>query len=224
VSDIKGFVVYAFGEDASGKVIAVGSRQGIWEESDGRFIEVHARPGPPLAGRPGHGDILHGIGYLDPVHPGQLVAYGSLHLAFWRDANRRWQVADNDQLAQRGTLGPQLVPPGGCHPSGWHWLSSQEGFLDCHEGQGYLYVGTTSTPLGPLPAACRKLLGAVDRNGADLFLVCGAGDKIWRRTEGESSWSRLPGVSGVRALSARGSCLVVATERAVLRRCPAVSK
>ena len=38
---IDGFIVYAFGEDESGSVVAVGSRQAVWEERGDAFERVH---------------------------------------------------------------------------------------------------------------------------------------------------------------------------------------
>ena len=217
--DISGFVVYAFGEDSSGGVVAVGSRQAIWQERGDELIRVHERLGPPLKGRAAYGDILEGLGYLDPSNPDRFVAYGSLHLALTRDSNKAWQVSDDDGLARRGSLGPVLNPPKGCHTAGWHWLTRTDGFLSCHEGQAYVYSGTDVKPVGRLPKPCLSATVAAARDGHTVFVACGEKARLWRREGDASTWSEILGVSDVRALNARDGCLLVAAGRSVLRQC-----
>jgi len=211
--------VYAFGEDASGRVVAVGSRQGIWEEKNDGFVRVHERPGPPRKGRAAHGDVLQGLGYLDPERPDRFVAYGSLHLAIWRDPKTPWQVSDDDHLAKRGSLGPEPKPPAGCHAAGWWWLSRTDGLLSCHEGAAYLYTGTTVTSVGRLPESCLRATVAVARDGRELVVACGEKARIWRKEVGGSGWYEVRGVSDVHALHARKGCLLVLAGRTVLRQC-----
>lgn len=216
---IDGFVVYAFGEDKAGDVVAVGSRQAVWEERGKAFERVHERPGPSRTGRAAHRDVLEGIGYLDPGRPERLVAYGSLHLTVSKEPNKPWRGDEDDKLAQRGSLGPEPKPPAGCHPAGWHWTDSKDGILDCHEGTAYLYNGPTPTPLGRLPRQCGRAMAAAVRDGPSVLVACGEKAQIWRKTTGEEAWSPVPGVTDVRALQARRGCLLVATTRVILRRC-----
>jgi len=217
---IEGFVVYAFGEDKAGQVVAVGSRQGVWEDRGRVFERVHQRPGPPRSGRAAHKDVLQGVGYLDPQRPDRLVAYGSLHLTVSKEPNQAWRDDEDDDLARRGSLGPEFPPPAGCHPAGWHWLGSNDGILDCHEGMAYLYSGPTPKSLGRLPHACGTSMRAAVRDDSDVFVVCGENAQIWRQTLAEKKWIPIAGVTGVQALQARGGCLLVATTRSILRQCP----
>ena len=162
------FHVSAFGEDASGTVVAVGSRQAIWEEVQGGLKRVHERAGPPQKGRAAHEDVLDGIGYLDPENPQRQVAYGGLHLSFWRDPGGTWRQSEGDALAKLGTLGPAIQPPPDCHIAGWHWLDRASAFFECHEGSGGLYrQGAAPMLLGRrLPAPCRTSVVAAARNDA----------------------------------------------------------
>jgi len=216
---IEGFVVYAFGEDKAGGVVAVGSRQGVWEERGTVFERVHERPGPPRTGRAAHKDVLEGVRYLDPQRPERLVAYGSLHLTVSKEPNQAWRSDENDDVASRGSLGPELKPPAGCHTAGWHWVGFNDGILDCHEGMAYLYSGPTPASLGQLPHACGMSMRVAVRDGPDVFVVCGQKGQIWRQTSGEREWTPVAGVTGVQALQARGGCILVATTRAILRQC-----
>jgi hypothetical protein len=219
---IDGFVVYAFGEDTSGDVVAVGSRQAVWEERGKMFERVHERPGPPRTGRAAHNDVLEGVRYLDPGRPERLVAYGSLHLTVSKEPNKPWRADEDDNLAQRGSLGPEPKPPAGCHPAGWHWTDSNDGILDCHEGTAYLYSGPTPTSLARLPRPCGTSMRAV-RDGSSVVVACGEKAQIWRKATGEkAAWSLVPGVTDVQALQARGGCLLVATTRTIMRRCAEV--
>lgn len=215
-----GFVVYAFGEDKLGNVVAVGSRQAIWEERGKSFERVHERPGPPRTGRAANKDVLEGVRYIDPARPERLVAYGSLHLTVSKEPNKPWQRDENDNLAQRGSLGPEPKAPPGCHPAGWHWTDSKDGILDCHEGTAYLYSkGTPLTALGRLPRACGRAMPAAVVDRSNVFVTCGEKPQIWRLDADKKEWSPVPGVSDVRALQARGGCLLVATPRTILRSC-----
>jgi hypothetical protein len=216
---INGAVVYAFGEDLSGVVVAVGSRQAVWEEHGNVFERVYERSGAPQVGRAAHKDILEGVGYLDPARPERLVAYGSLRLTVSKEPNRPWRSDDHDDLARRGSLGPGPKSPPGCHPAGWHWVGSNEGVLDCHEGTAYFYAAATPTALGRLPRPCETSMLAAVRDGSSLFVACGENARIWRQGIGDKVWSAVSGVSDVQALHARGGCLLVATARTILRRC-----
>jgi len=218
---IDGFVVYAFGEDESGGVVAVGSRQAVWEEREKAFERVHERTGPPRKGRAANRDVLEGVRYLDPARPERLVAYGSLHLTVSKEPNKHWQSDENDKLAQRGSLGAEPKAPSGCHPADWHWTNSTDGILDCHEGAAHLYSKErTPTALGRLPRACGRAMPAAVLDGSNVFIACGEKPQIWRLGSDRKEWSPVSGVSDVRALQARGGCLLVATTRTIQRSCP----
>jgi len=220
VTPIDGFAVYAFGEDKSGNVVAVGSRQAVWEERGKAFERVHERPGPPRTGRAANKDVLEGVRYIDPARPERLVAYGSLHLTVSKEPSKPWQSDEDDNLAQRGSLGPEPKPPSGCHPAGWHWTDLNEGILDCHEGTAYLYgKGPTPTAIGRLPRSCGRAMPAAVADGSNVFVACGEKPQIWRLGTDKKDWSAVSGVSDVRALRARGGCLLVATARTILRSC-----
>jgi hypothetical protein len=212
--------VYAFGEDAAGTVIAVGSRQAIWEEDAHGFKRVHERPGPSQKGRAAHRDVLDGIGYFDPEHPDRLFAHASLAFALWRRPDGTWQRAEDDRPAQRGATGPVIHPPKGCHIAAWNWLDRTDGFLQCQEGQAYLYNGAvTPVPLGSIPTACRLGMAAVGRTGSDLFASCSEEGRVWRLRAGTSRWATVPGIDHVTSLQARNGCVLAGTKRAVYRSC-----
>ena len=51
-------VIYRFGEDSTGRVIAVGLRATIWEQEGDGLRLVHQSTSPPRRGRAGYGDLL----------------------------------------------------------------------------------------------------------------------------------------------------------------------
>jgi hypothetical protein len=220
-TDLGDFRVTSFGEDAAGIVVAVGNRQAIWEEAAGGFRRVHERTGPAPKGRASHEDVLDGVGYLDPDRPDRLVAFGSLHLSLTRDQGGSWQRSDDDALAKRGTLGPDIRPPPGCHIVGWHWLDDGSAFFACHEGGGFVYEQPTApVPVGRrLPGPCQTSIVAATRSERNLFIACGSPARVWRSDIDLPKWSPVAGVSDVTALKARGRCLLVGTRRTVFRRC-----
>jgi|SRR5580704_15534823 hypothetical protein len=220
-TELGAYDVYAFGEDASDTIIAVGSRQAIWEEGAQGFKRVHELPGPARMGRAAHHDVLDGIGYFDPEHPDRLFALASTAFALWRRPDRVWQLADNNLAARRGAEGPDITPPKGCHVASWTWLDRAEGFLECQDGQGYLYRGTSLlTSLGPMPGPCQKAMSAVVRTGKDLFAACGERGQVWQ-LGGTDNWTLVSRLADVRSLHARNGCLLAGTRRAVYRHCAA---
>ena len=221
-TDLGDYDVYSFGEDASGAVIAVGSRQAIWEENEQGFKRVHERPGPERRGRAAHQDVLDGIGYFDPAHPDRLFAQASLAFALWRGPDRVWRPAEDDRATHRGAEGPGVSPPKGCQTAGWTWLDRDGGFLECQERHAYLYKDTAVVAsLGPMPKACRREMTPVVRTGNDLFLSCGEQGQVWHLAVGTNPWTLVPGIADVRSLHARDGCLLAGTKRAVYRRCEA---
>jgi hypothetical protein len=219
-TELGDYDVYSFGEDAAGTVIAVGSRQAIWEEDAHGFKRVHERPGPPQKGRAAHRDVLDGLGYFDPEHPDRLFAHASLAFALWRRPDGTWQLAEDDRPARRGADGPVVSPPKGCHIAAWNWLDRTEGFLECQEGQAYLYKDAVMTvSLGPIPKACRFGMATVVRTGNDLFASRSEQGKVWRLRAGTGPWTMVPGIEHVTSLQARNGCLLAGTKRAVYRRC-----
>jgi hypothetical protein len=220
-TELGAYDVYAFGEDASGAIIAVGSRQAIWEEDVHVFKRVHELRGPARTGRAAHHDVLDGIGYFDPEHPDRLFALPSVAFALWRGSDHVWRLAENNLAAQRGAEGPDIGLPKGCHMASWTWLDRADGFLECQNGQGYLYRGTSVlASTGPMPGPCRKAMSAVVRTGKDLFAACGEQGRVWQ-LGGTNHWTVVPGITDVRSLHARNGCLVAGTRRAVYRRCAA---
>lgn len=222
-TDLGDYDVYAFGEDASDKVIAVGSRQGIWEENSHGFERVHERPGPEPKGRAAHHDVLDGIGFFDTEHPDRLFALASLSFALWRGSDGTWRVADHDRAARRGVEGPGVDPPKGCRAASWTWLDRTDGILKCQDGGGFLYGGTVRTvaPLGRMPGECRRDLASIVRVAGNLFAACGEQGRVWQLRVGTDRWSAVPGIEDVTMLHARNGCLLAATKRAVYRRCNA---
>ncbi|HLK93647.1 MAG TPA: hypothetical protein VKZ18_27395 [Polyangia bacterium] len=220
-TELGAYDVYAFGEDAAGDVLAVGSRQAIWEEKPEGWKRVHERPGPEPRGRAAHHDILEGVGYFDAEHPDRLLAFASTSFALWRAPDGAWTPADGSGAAQRAVEGPRVDLPKGCAMASWGWLDRSDGFLRCQDGRGFAYAGTARTlsPLARMPAECRRDLPAVTRAGTTLFAACGAEGRIWQSSAGADRWTPLPAPAGVRLLQARNGCLLAATKRAVYRRC-----
>jgi hypothetical protein len=219
--DLGPYDVYAFGEDSSGVIIAVGSRQAIWEEDVHGFTRVHALSGPAGTGRAAHHDVLDNIGYFDPEHPDRLFALASVAFGLWRGPDRVWRLAENNLAARRGIEGPDITPPQGCHVASWTWLDSSGGFLGCHDGEGYLYRGTSMlASMGPMPRPCRKTMSALVRMGKELFAACGERGEVWHFGS-TGDWTVVSGVTDVRSLHARNGCLLAGTRRAVYRRCAA---
>jgi hypothetical protein len=110
-TDLPGDVVYAFGEDASGRVVAVGLRASVWERDGGSFRRVHGTSAPAPRGKAAYRDLLYGIGYLDPSAPDRLLAYGPNDLIVSRDGpNSGWQPTRDAALASRTLVGRRTTP------------------------------------------------------------------------------------------------------------------
>jgi len=219
-------VLYKFGEDSAMRVIAVGSGARVWEQDGDDLRLVHESTSAPRSGRAGYGDILYGVGYLDPSSAETLMAYGPNDLIAYRPPGGAWDTKRDSSLASRAQIGPSDVHfPAKCHRLSWRWLARDQGFLACQNGDSYLVSGGVSQPMGRLPSACRTELYALVRDEGQIFTSCGNAQTLWVARLASRSWSSVEGAPrGVRGLGARDGCLMAVTERKVWRRCTSTPK
>ncbi len=218
-----GTVIYRFGEDSTGRVIAVGLRAMIWEQEGDGLRLVHQSASPPRRGRAEYGDLLYGIGYLDPTSAGTLIAYGPNDLIAYRLPSGTWETKRDPSVAEWAQTGPPKVGlPSGCHRLFWHWLARDQAFLLCRDGGSYVLSNGVPEAAGNLPSACKNDVYAVARDQGDLYAACGPDQKLWVHQAGKRAWERVPGApTSVRGLAARDGCLMLVTEHQVWRRCGA---
>ncbi len=218
-----GAVVYRFGEDSTGRVIAVGLRAMVWEQDGDGLRLVYQSNSPPSRGRAAYNDLLYGIGYLDPTSAGTLIAYGPNDLIAYRSPSGAWETKRDRSLASWAQTGPPKGDiPSGCQRLYWHWLSRDQAFELCRDGRSYLVSKGVPEEAGRLPSSCKQSVYAIAQDHDDLFVACGPTQKIWLRQAGHPKWDAVPGApAGVRALAAKDGCLMVATEHQVWRWCRA---
>ena len=214
-------VVYRFGEDSSGRVVAVGLRAMVWEQDGDGFRLVHQSPSPPRKGRASYGELLYGIGYLDPSSAETLIAYGPNDLIAYRLASGAWETKRDSTLASWALIGPpKPALPRGCDRLYWHWLSRKEAFLSCDDGRSYLVSNDQFEAAGRLPAACKDDVSAVARDKTALYLSCGSHPSLWVHKMGQPPWDRVQGApSGIRSVVAKDGCVLLVTDNQVWRRC-----
>src|SRR3569623_65013 len=218
-TDLPQAVLYKFGEDSAMRVVAVGSGQRIWEQ-DGDGLRLVHEKASTLTGRASYGDILYGVGYLDPASAETLIAYGPNDLIGFRGAGGAWETKRDSSLSRRAQMGPPDIHlPAKCQRLTWRWLARDQGFLACHNGDSYFFGGGTMAAAGRLQDACRTDMNAISRDGEDIYASCGTGQTVLATTVASRSWTRVEGApAGVRGLGARDGCLMAVTDRNVWRR------
>jgi hypothetical protein len=221
VTAIPGTVVYRFGEDSTGRVVAVGLRAMIWEQEGEGFRLVHQSHSPLPKGRAAYGDLLYGIGHLDPSSTDTLMAFGPSDLIAYRLPDGTWETKRDPALASWAQTGPpKATLPPGCQRLYWHWLERNEAFLLCHDSRAFLVSNDVPRAAGRLPAACKDDVYAVSRDQNDLYLSCGSSQKLWRQRGYQPSWTQVQGApSGVRDMVVKEGCLTLVTGRQVWRQC-----
>jgi len=180
-------------------------------------------PRRPAAAGPGTAICFYGLGYLDPTSAGTLIAYGPNDLIAYRSTSGAWETKRDPSLASWAQTGPPKVDvPFGCQRLFWHWLARDRAFLLCRDGGAFVVSSGVPEATGQLPSACKNDVYAVAQNQNDLFVACGAGQKLWVRQVGHPEWNRVSGApGGIRALAAKDGCLMLVTEHQVWRRCRA---
>ena len=218
-----GAVIYRFGEDSTGRLIAVGLRAMVWEQDGDGLRLVYQSNSSPSRGRAAYNDLLYGIGYFDPTSAGTLIAYGPNDLIAYRLPSGAWETKRDASLASWAQTGPPKADvPSGCQRLYWHWLSRDQAFELCRDGRSYLVSKGVPEEAGRLPSSCKQNVYAIAQDQDDLFLACGPSQKIWIRQAGHAKWAAVPGApAGVRALAAKDGCLMLVTEHQVWRRCRA---
>ena len=226
VREVPQTVLYKFGEDSAMRVIAVGSGARVWEQDGDDLRLVHETTSAPRSGRAAYGDILYGIGYLDPSSAETLMAYGPNDLIAYRAPRGPWETKRDSSLATRAQIGPPDVHlPPKCQRLSWRWFTRDQGFLACQNGDSYLMSGGVPQPTGRLPSACRTELYALARDAEHIFASCGNGQTLWVGTLASRSWTSVEGAPrGGRGLAVGNGCLMAVTERKVWRRCASASK
>src|SRR3569832_2265657 len=101
-------VLYKFGEDSALRVGAVGSGQRIWEQ-DGDGLRLVHEKASPLSGRASYGDILYGVGYLDPTSAETLMAYGPNDLFGFRGPKNTKKTKRKTTQTRRAQMGPSDI-------------------------------------------------------------------------------------------------------------------
>ena len=198
----------------------------MWELDGDDMRLVHESTSAPRPGRAGYGDILNGVGYLDPSSAETLMAYGPNDLIAYRTPGGAWETKRDSSLATRAQIGPPDVHlPAKCQRLFWRWLARDQGFLACQNGDSYLMSGGAPQPTGRLPSACRTELYAIARDEGQIFASCGDRQTLWVGTLASRTWTRVEGAPrGVRGVAARDGCLMAVTERQVWRRCSSPPK
>lgn len=220
-TDIGQSATYAIAPDSSGQLVAVGWPLAVWVRLSDKWEQVFASPPRRKSGRRSEAEVLFGLGYLDPVRPGDLIAYGPWNFIVRRN-DAGWAQEDNRELGERARFGPEDRLPGGmpkgCRREHWQWSSGASGTLVCRDGRVFSFTGPERTAEKRLPASCRSIW-AIARDGGNTFVACGRTETVWRRPAGADRYQQLKELTGVRSLDARAGCLLVGTPRSVLRRC-----